>query len=317
MSTPAGRSSRMSESTVFGVGSMMSMSRLCVRISKCSRLSLYLCGDLMTQKTFFSVGSGTGPAILAPVRVTVSTILRAELSMTSWSYAFSRMRIFCPAIVLLSSFEPCGRVSGPPGFSDPRGRVCRVPRPHGSLGFVFRSGCRRARPRGSGTDLSLSLRFGRTRIVMTTGHATATCQRQPGKYARQPLTQTNRGGRLCRGPTPVRVALLDDLGDPAGADGAAAFANRELEAFLHRDGLDQLDPHLGVVARHHHLGAFGQVHNTGHVRRTEVELGAVVVEERLVPSALFLRQDVDLRLELGVRRVRARLDTDHAAIDVL
>src|SRR5918996_2009344 len=62
MSTPAGRSRRMSESTVFGVGSMMSMSRLCVRISKCSRLSLYLCGERMTQYTLFSVGSGTGPA---------------------------------------------------------------------------------------------------------------------------------------------------------------------------------------------------------------------------------------------------------------
>ena len=49
MSTPAGRSSRMSESTVFGVGSRMSMSRLWVRISKCSRLSLYLCGERMTQ----------------------------------------------------------------------------------------------------------------------------------------------------------------------------------------------------------------------------------------------------------------------------
>ena len=85
MSTPAGRSSRISESTVFGVGSMMSIRRLCVRISKCSRESLYLCGDRMTQYTFFSVGSGTGPATFAPVRATVSTIFRAELSMTSWS----------------------------------------------------------------------------------------------------------------------------------------------------------------------------------------------------------------------------------------
>src|SRR5690606_28162595 len=85
MFTSAGRSSRMSESTAFGVGSMMSMSRLCVRISKCSRLSLYLCGERMTTKTFFSVGSGTGPTTVAPARVTVSTILRAELSMTSWS----------------------------------------------------------------------------------------------------------------------------------------------------------------------------------------------------------------------------------------
>jgi hypothetical protein len=30
--------------------------------------------------------------------VTVSTILRAELSRPAWSYDFSRMRIFCPAM---------------------------------------------------------------------------------------------------------------------------------------------------------------------------------------------------------------------------
>ena len=76
---------RMSASTVFGVGSRMSIRRLCVRISKCSRESLYLWGERMTQKTFFSVGSGTGPTTVAPVRVTVSTILRAEASIASWS----------------------------------------------------------------------------------------------------------------------------------------------------------------------------------------------------------------------------------------
>ena len=64
---------------------MMSIRRLCVRISKCSRESLYLCGERMTQKRLISVGSGTGPATCAPVRVTVSTIFRAEESTTSWS----------------------------------------------------------------------------------------------------------------------------------------------------------------------------------------------------------------------------------------
>src|SRR3954468_9398655 len=50
MSTPAGRwSRRWSESTVFGVGELMSISRLCVRISKCSRESLSLNGDRITQ----------------------------------------------------------------------------------------------------------------------------------------------------------------------------------------------------------------------------------------------------------------------------
>src|SRR5690606_40818804 len=42
MLTSAGRSRRLSESTAFGVGSTMSIRRLWVRISKCSRLSLYL-----------------------------------------------------------------------------------------------------------------------------------------------------------------------------------------------------------------------------------------------------------------------------------
>ena len=49
MSTPAGRSSRISESTVFGVGEWMSIRRLCVRTSKCSRESLSLNGDRITQ----------------------------------------------------------------------------------------------------------------------------------------------------------------------------------------------------------------------------------------------------------------------------
>src|SRR5215217_9105444 len=94
MSTPAGRSRRIRLSTVLGVGSRMSMRRLWVRISKCSRESLSLWGLRITQYTDFSVGRGTGPAVRAPVRVTVSTILRADWSMISWSYAFRRMRIF-------------------------------------------------------------------------------------------------------------------------------------------------------------------------------------------------------------------------------
>src|SRR6185437_5695009 len=85
MSTPAGRSSRISESTVFGVGEWMSMSRLCVRTSKCSRESLSLKGLRITQYTFFSVGRGTGPVIVAPERSAVSTMSRADLSTCLWS----------------------------------------------------------------------------------------------------------------------------------------------------------------------------------------------------------------------------------------
>ena len=39
----------MSESTVFGVGLWMSINRLCVRTSKCSRESLSLNGLRITQ----------------------------------------------------------------------------------------------------------------------------------------------------------------------------------------------------------------------------------------------------------------------------
>ena len=92
-------------STVFWVGSWMSMSRLCVRISKCSRESLYLCGERITQYTLRSVGSGTGPVMRAPLRSTVSTILRADASISSWSYALSRIRIFYSAIALASSSQ--------------------------------------------------------------------------------------------------------------------------------------------------------------------------------------------------------------------
>src|SRR5204863_124091 len=49
------------------------------------------------------------------------------------------------------------------------------------------------------------------------------------------------------------LALFFDLGGHAGADGAAAFADREAQPLLHRDRRDQLDPHLRVVPRHHHL----------------------------------------------------------------
>src|SRR5665811_757323 len=78
---------------------------------------------------------------------------------------------------------------------------------------------------------------------------------------------------------PCRQRLLDDLGDPAGAHGAAALADGEAQALLHRDRLDQVHHHLGVVTRHHHLGATRQLHRPGHIRGPEVELRPIVVEE--------------------------------------
>ena len=58
---------------------------------------------------------------------------------------------------------------------------------------------------------------------------------------------------------------------------------------------------------HHHLDALRQLHRTRHVRRAEVELRPIALEERRVTTALFLRQHVHLGLELRVRLDAARL----------
>ena len=79
-STPADRSSFISASSVCCVGSRMSSRRLWVRISNCSRDFLSTCGERSTVNLLILVGSGMGPATLAPVRFAVSTISPADWS---------------------------------------------------------------------------------------------------------------------------------------------------------------------------------------------------------------------------------------------
>src|SRR5256886_1875980 len=105
-STPGGRSSFISASTVSGVGSRMSISRLCVRISNCSRDFLSTCGERSTVQRLMVVGSGIGPATSAPVRFAVSTISRVDWSRMRWSYAFKRMRILSPCLIVFFK-DPC------------------------------------------------------------------------------------------------------------------------------------------------------------------------------------------------------------------
>src|SRR5918911_3006667 len=124
-------------------------------------------------------------------------------------------------------------------------------------------------------------------------------------------------GRRPVGPPPVCGDLLEDLGDATGADGAATLTDGEPQALLHGDRLDQLDRHLGVVARHDHLGAGRQGHDARDVRGPEVELRTVVVEEGRVTTTLVLREDVDRTLEVRVGRDRTRLHDDLTALDVL
>src|ERR1700709_1484622 len=90
----------------------MSISRLCVRVSKCSWESLSLNGDFTTAYTFFSVGSGTGPDTVAPVRVAVSTISFAAVSMADESQALRRVRLLFRATAAAVGFVSFRRVLG-------------------------------------------------------------------------------------------------------------------------------------------------------------------------------------------------------------
>src|SRR4030095_7668791 len=104
-------------------------------------------------------------------------------------------------------------------------------------------------------------------------------------------------------------ALLDNLRDRARAHRAAALANREARPLLERHRHVQLRRDRRVVPRHHHLHPVRQLQRPRHVRRPDVELRPIPREERRMPPALFLRQDVDLPLELRVRLDRPRLGT--------
>src|SRR6476619_204432 len=209
-----------------------------------------------------SVGRGTGPETLAPVRSAVSTISRAARSMASWSYAFSRIRIFWAAIVATV------------------------------LSLLFLP---RASHRAEGAP------------PLVWGAAPVVCLFELSCY----LVGSERADR---GPPPL---LLDDLCDDPRADGPTTLADGETQALVHRDRLDQLDRHLDVVTRHHHLGPLGEVGDPGHVGRAEVELRPVAGEERGMTAALLLLQAVDLGFEFGVRVDRARLAEHLSALDLL
>ncbi|MBS4167105.1 Uncharacterized protein NEOC65_002211 [Neochlamydia sp. AcF65] len=94
MSTPAGKVNVLRASIVLPVGLRMSIRRLCVRISNCSRDLRSMLGERKTVNFTIRVGRGIGPAIAAPVRFAVSTISSVERSRIRWSYPLSLIRIF-------------------------------------------------------------------------------------------------------------------------------------------------------------------------------------------------------------------------------
>jgi hypothetical protein len=82
ISTPAGRFRFVNASISFGLGSTISIKRLCVRISNCSLASLCTNGERFTVYFRIAVGRGTGPTNSHPCRSTVSIICLQELSIT-------------------------------------------------------------------------------------------------------------------------------------------------------------------------------------------------------------------------------------------
>src|SRR5487761_2515179 len=108
-----------------------------------------------------------------------------------------------------------------------------------------------------------------------------------------------------------------DLGDSASADRAAALTDGEAAALFERHRRDQFDFHLDVVAWYHHLHPFGQLDRAGHVRRADVELRTVAVEEWRVASTLLLGEHVHLRQELLVRLDGSRLGQHLPALDLV
>src|SRR5580692_12979177 len=95
-----------------------------------------------------------------------------------------------------------------------------------------------------------------------------------------------------------QLELGNHLSDHTGTDGFTTLADGETQALLHRDRGDQLHHDLDVVPRHHHLGALRQLHGSGDIGGAEVELRPVALEERRMPTALFLAQHIHFGLKL-------------------
>src|ERR1700722_15432161 len=110
--------------------------------------------------------------------------------------------------------------------------------------------------------------------------------------------------------------LLENLCNDTGTNRTAAFTDSEAQTFFHRDRSNQLHRDRHVVARHNHFLVLRQLDRTRYVRGTEVELRAIVVEERRVTTAFVLAQHIHFSREVRVRRDRTRLRQHLAALHV-
>src|SRR6266498_2053099 len=122
---------------------------------------------------------------------------------------------------------------------------------------------------------------------------------------------------LSNRPTFQLSVLFQDLRDHTGPHRSAAFPNGQAQLLLHCNRRDQLDRHLRVVPRHHHLHPRRQLHRPRHVRRPQIKLRPIPLEKRRVPPPLLLRQHVHLALKQRVRRDRPRLRQHHPPLHLV
>src|SRR2546421_11843876 len=108
-----------------------------------------------------------------------------------------------------------------------------------------------------------------------------------GALAREKLSEL-RSAWTAEGGRPYMVfALLHNLADGSCSYRVPAFADGKAQAFLHRHRRDQLNHQLYVVSRHHHLGARGKLCHSGDIRRAQIKLRAISLEERRGAPPLF------------------------------
>jgi len=114
----------------------------------------------------------------------------------------------------------------------------------------------------------------------------------------------------------LRPSLIQNFTDATRANGFSAFANSKADGLLHCNRRDQLDFNRNVVTGHDHFDAFRQFNRASNVRCPEIKLRPIIGEKRRVPSAFLFAQHVDFRLKLLVRRNRAGLGNNLAALDI-
>ena len=110
---------------------------------------------------------------------------------------------------------------------------------------------------------------------------------------------------------------MKDLGDGAGANSPAAFADGELGAFFHGDRVDEINREGDVVTRHNHVGPSGELDGAGDVGGTEEELRTIAVEEVSVAAAFLFGEDVGRRSELVVGDDGPGLGKDLTTLDLV